>query len=258
MKISACLITLNEEKNLPTCLRSCENLADEIVIVDSGSTDGTEKAALQFGAKFVRKEWAGYVEQKNHVLSLAENEWILSLDADEELSPRLRDEIAALKKSDPSMEIGGFDMPRCVQYEGRWIRHGDWYPDRLVRLFRRGKARFAGGRVHERLEISGTIKSLRGDLYHHSFVSTEDHWRRCERYARLWAQDKHEAGWKSGRFAPELHGMFRWTRAYLLRAGFLDGRPGWRIACISAREASLKYKTLRSLNQQPPATGSAA
>jgi len=249
MKISFCLITHNEEENLPRCLRSCADLADEVVIVDSGSTDGTARIAAEFGARFVHQDWLGYVGQKNKVLSLAQNEWVFSLDADEELSPTLRDEVRALKQSTPTSETNGFSMPRCVLYEGRWIRHGDWYPDRLTRLFRRERVKFAGGRVHERLEISGKVTPLRGDLHHYSFRDAADHRARGDGYAKLWAQDKYEAGKTSGASSPVLHGAFRWLRGYVLRRGFLDGAQGWRIANISARETALKYRLLRELNR---------
>jgi glycosyltransferase involved in cell wall biosynthesis len=250
MKISFCLITLNEEENLPRCLRSCADLADEIVIVDSGSKDGTAKIAAEFSARFVHHDWLGYVGQKNKVLSLAQNEWVFSLDADEELSPALRDEIRALKQSAIANDTSGFSMPRCVLYEGRWIRHGDWYPDRLTRLFRRERVKFAGGRVHERLEISGAVIPLRGDLHHYSFRDEADHRARGDRYAKLWAQDKYEAGKNAGALSPILHGAFRWLRGFVLKRGFLDGAQGWRIANISAREVALKYRLLRELNQR--------
>ena len=148
MRISFCLITLNEEENLSRCLKSCADLADEIVVLDSGSKDGTETIARQFGARFERQEWLGYVDQKNKVLSSAKHPWAFSLDADEELSAELRDEIKLLRRIEPASDRSGFSMPRCVFYEGRWIRHGDWYPDRLVRLFRRDCAAFVGGKVH--------------------------------------------------------------------------------------------------------------
>jgi glycosyltransferase involved in cell wall biosynthesis len=251
VKISFCLITLNEEKNLPRCLKSCAELADEIVVLDSGSVDATEKIARGFGARFERQDWPGYVGQKNKVLSLASHGWLFSLDADEELSPELRDEIRLLKTADEiGGDVSGFSMPRCVFYEGRWIRHGDWYPDRLVRLFRRGRGRFAGGLVHERLEISGRIESLRGDLHHYSFADGHDHWRRCQFYARLWAREKFESGKTAGALAPVLHAAFRWLRGYLFRGGFLDGPQGWRIARVCARETGLKYQLLRSCHRE--------
>ncbi len=249
MKISFCLITLNEEQNLSRCLKSCADLADEIVVLDSGSRDGTEIIARQFGALCQYQDWLGYVGQKNKALSLATHPWAFSLDADEELSPELRDEIKLLKDIEPAADRSGFSMPRCVLYEGRWIRHGDWYPDRLVRLFRRDRAKFTGGKVHERLEVSGRIVPLHGELYHHSFKDAADHWARCQTYARLWAETQHEAGQVTNLIAPYLHALFRWFRGYVLRRGFLDGKQGWRIAVFCAREVLLKYQLLRQMSR---------
>ena len=248
MKISFCLITLNEQENLPRCLRSCADLADEIVVVDSGSTDATAEIATQFGARWQHQDWLGYVGQKNLALSLATHEWVFSIDADEELSPELRDEIRLLREIEPAADRSGFSVPRCVYYEGRWIRHGDWYPDRLVRLFRRDRARFAGGKVHERLEISDRIVSLHGELYHYSFRDAADHWARCQKYARLWAETQHEAGNTANALDPYTHAFFRWLRGYLLKRGFLDGQAGWRIAAFCARETFLKYRLLQQMN----------
>ena len=249
MKISFCLITLNEEKNLARCLKSCADLADEIIVLDSGSADGTERIARQFGARWEHQDWPGFVGQKNRALSLATQPWVFSIDADEELSSELRDEIRLLKEIEPKEDRSGFSVSRCVCYEGRWIRHGDWYPDRLVRLFRRDRARFAGGKVHERLEISGRIVRLWGELHHYSFTDAADHWARCEKYARLWAESQHEEGHTVGPLAPSTHAFFRWLRAYVLRRGFLDGKLGWRIATYAAAEVRLKYKLLREMNR---------
>lgn len=249
MKISFCLITLNEEDNLPRCLRSCADLADEIIVLDSGSTDGTERIARKFGARWQHQDWLGYVGQKNKVVSMAKNPWVFSLDADEELSPVLRDEIKLFRRVEPATDRSGFSMPRCVFYEGKWIRHGDWYPDRLVRLFRRDRVRFVGGKVHERLEVDGRIVSLHGELCHHSFKDAADHWARCQKYARLWAETQHEEGQTAGPLAPYGHAAFRWLRGYIFRRGFLDGRRGWRIAGLSAREVFLKYRLLRQMNR---------
>lgn len=249
VKLSFCLITLNEESNLPRCLRSCADLADEIVVLDSGSTDGTERIAKAFGARFERQDWLGYVGQKNQVLSRATHDWVFSIDADEELSRALREDLRRLKATEPRAELSGWSMPRCVLYEGRWIRHGDWYPDRLVRLFRRDRARFAGGKVHERLELTGPIERLGSDLYHHSFKDAADHWARCEKYARLWAETQHELGKTAGPLAPFTHAAFRWFRGYVLKRGFLDGAQGRRIANFCAREVALKYRLLRELNR---------
>lgn len=250
MKISFCLITLNEEANLRRCLKSCADLADEIVVVDSGSTDDTQAIAAEFGARVVHQDWLGYVAQKNLVLSLARNEWVFSIDADEELSEDLREEIQLLREVVPAENCSGFSMPRCVLYEGRWIRHGDWYPDRLVRLFRRSRARFAGGRVHERLELDGRVVPLRGEIHHYSFRDADDHWARCQKYARLWAETKHEAGVTAHAWSGYGHAFFRWLRGYVLRRGFLDGRQGRQIASFCAREVLLKYQLLASMGRE--------
>jgi len=257
MKISFCLITRNEEANLPRCLGSAEGLADEIVVLDSGSTDGTEAVARRFGARWHRRDWTGYVDQKNHLLSLAQHEWVFSLDADEALSEPLRAEVRRLKETGAPAALSGYDMPRCVFYEGRWIRHGDWYPDRLVRLFRRSRARFAGGRVHERLEIQGPIASFHSDLYHYSFKDANDHRARGELYAQLWAETQFEQGRRAGPLDPWLHAGFRWVRGYLIRRGFLDGPPGWRIARLCAREVFRKYRLLLEMEQRRLAERSA-
>ena len=250
MKISFCLITLNEEENLRRCLESCAELADEVVIVDSGSRDATPRIAADFQANFVHQEWLGYVGQKNLALSLAAHEWVFSIDADEEISPRLRDELLHLKSTVPGSEVAGFSVPRCVLYEGRWIRHGDWYPDRLTRFFRRDRAKFAGGRVHERLEVSGRVLRLTGDLCHYSFRNAADHRARSRTYADLWARDKFEQGRGAAVPTPALRAVFRWLRGYVLKGGFLDGRQGWRIAGICAQEVYFKYSLLRKLSSE--------
>jgi glycosyltransferase involved in cell wall biosynthesis len=250
MKISCILITMNEEVNLARCLGSTSGLVDEIVIVDSGSRDGTAAIAEHFGARWIHQDWLGYVGQRNLAIAEARHDWILVLDADEELSPRLRDEILRLRTNGPPPDIRGFSMPRCVRYDGRWIRHGDWYPDRLIRLFRSGSARYTGAKVHERLDFTGRVIPLEGDLHHYSFCDEADHRSRARHYARLWAESRWEAGNRCGALAPFLHGAFRWLRGYLLKAGFLDGVQGWRVARICAWETHLKYSLLRALGSK--------
>jgi glycosyltransferase involved in cell wall biosynthesis len=245
MKLSFCLITLNEEDNLTRCLESCAGLADDLLVVDSGSQDGTERVARQYGARWVHQDWLGYVGQKNRALDLASSPWVFSLDADEVLSPELQAEVRALKTGPEVTSASGFLVSRVVFYEGRWIRHGDWYPDRLVRLFRRDRARFTGGRVHERLEVAGQVGVLKGELHHYSFRDAEDHRRRCQHYARLWAESRLEAGQGIWPGAPWFHAVARWVRGYIWRRGFLDGRQGWRIARHNAWEAYEKYRLMR-------------
>lgn len=250
MKISACIITLNEERDLPRCLKSVAPIADEILVVDSGSRDGTVAVAQQFGARVVEQSWLGYVGQKNFALDQAVHPWVFSIDADEELSPELANAIIQLK-SDPKAEAadapGGYEVSRLVFYRGKWIRHGDWYPDRLVRLFRRENARFNGGSVHERLEFPGTHPLLPGHLHHFTYRDANDRAERCARYAGLWAQSAFEQGRKVAPWDPLLHAFARFAKGFLVKRGFLDGLVGWDIAIGNAREVWLKYHLLRQL-----------
>ena len=248
MKISLCIITLNEEANLRRCLTSVALVVDEIIVVDSGSTDGPGGVAREFGARWVHQDWLGVVAQKNHALSLASHDWVLSLDADEALSVDLFSELLSVKEVRFPEEVSGFSFPRCVLYEGKWIRRGDWYPDRLVRLFKNGMGNFAGGKVHERLELEGPVQELEGELEHHSFRDAADHWSRCETYAQLWAEMKFEEGQEANRLDGPIHAAIRWVRGYLLRGGFLDGAQGWQIARLNSREGNLKYQRLWQMN----------
>jgi glycosyltransferase involved in cell wall biosynthesis len=252
MKISACLITLNEERNLPRCLASVAPLVDEIVVVDSGSTDATRDVALKFGAHVYHQDWLGYVGQKNFALAQATYPWALSIDADEEISPELAAAITRVRNS-PSSDLPdaptGYEFSRLVFYRNKWIRHGDWYPDRLVRLFRRDKARFTGGRVHEKLELAGDFLTLPGHLHHFTYENATDRADRCARYAGLWAQTAHEAGRRAGPLSPPLHAAARFLKGYLLKRGFLDGGVGWDVAAGNAREVWLKYTLLGKLNR---------
>jgi glycosyltransferase involved in cell wall biosynthesis len=252
MKISACLITLNEERDLPRCLQSIGALVDEIIVVDSGSSDRTAEIAQKFGARVIAQDWLGYVGQKNFALAQAAHPWVLSLDADEEISPELAAAIARVK-ADPSADApgapSGYQVSRLVFYRGRWIRHGDWYPDRLVRLFRRAEARFTGGRVHEKLELPGRHPILPGHLHHFTYDHEMDRAERCARYAALWAESAHEHGRKARAWTGPVHAAVRFARGYFLKGGFLDGAVGWDIAAGNAREVRMKYDLLRKLNQ---------
>jgi glycosyltransferase involved in cell wall biosynthesis len=253
MKISACVITLNEERNLPRCLKSVAQLADEILVLDSGSTDATLDIAARFGARAVHQDWLGYVGQKNFALAQALHSWVLSIDADEEISPELAASIARIK-ADPSAELpdapNGYEFSRIVFYRGRWIRHGDWYPDRLVRLFRRTEARFSGGRVHEKLELRGEHPILPGHLHHFTYEDASDRAGRCARYAALWAQSAHEQRRRAHAWSGPVHALARLGKGFVLKGGFLDGAIGWDIAMGNAREAWLKYHLLWKINRE--------
>ena len=252
MKISACLIVCNEERNLARCLASIGPVVDEIVVVDSGSRDGTVALAEKFGARVIPQPWLGYVGQKNFALDRAMHPWVLSIDADEELSPALAASISQLRTEragDAPGAPNGYQVSRLVFYRDRWIRHGDWYPDRLVRLFRRAEARFTGGRVHEKLEIAGAHPVLEGDLHHYTYADADDRAARCATYASLWAQtalENHRRTWPG--IGP-CHAALRFVRGYLFKRGFLDGPAGLDVAWGNAREVWLKYHLLRELQK---------
>jgi glycosyltransferase involved in cell wall biosynthesis len=253
MKISACIITLNEERNLPRCLESVAPLVDEILVVDSGSTDATLEIAGKFGARIMPQKWLGYVGQKNFALAQAQHSWVLSIDADEEISADLAKSIARIKRDPAANAPGapnGYTVSRIVFYRGRWIRHGDWYPDRLVRLFRRTEARFNGGQVHEKLELRGEHPILPGHLHHFTYENAFDRAERCSRYAALWAQSAHEQHRRAHLWSGPLHALARFVKGFLLKRGFLDGAIGWDIAVGNAREVWLKYNLLWKINRE--------
>jgi glycosyltransferase involved in cell wall biosynthesis len=251
VKISACLIVFNEEKNLERCLRSIAPIMDDIVVIDSGSTDRTLEIARSFQARIVEQPWLGYVGQKNLALDHATHPWVLSIDADEELSPELAAAITRLRH-DPAADApgapNGYTVSRLVFYRGKWIRHGDWYPDRLVRLFRRAEARFTGGRVHEKLELAGQHPLLPGELHHFTYTDAADRARRCAKYAALWAESARDAGRRTWPGIAISHAALRFVRGYLLKGGFLDGVAGFDVALGNAREVRLKYRLLRKMN----------
>ena len=253
MKISACLIVCNEEKNLPRCLASIVPVVDEIVVIDSGSTDSTVALAQSFGARVITQSWLGYVGQKNFALDQASHPWVLSIDADEELSPEFAAAITRLRQ-DPAADApgapNGYTVSRLVFYRGKWIRHGDWYPDRLVRLFRRADARFTGGRVHEKLEIAGVHPILPGDLFHYTYTDADDRARRCANYAKLWAQTAFEKRRHTWPGIGICHAALRFVRGFIFKRGFLDGAVGFDIARGNAREVWLKYRLLREMQQR--------
>ena len=250
MQISACLIVFNEEKNLARCLASVSQVVDEIVVIDSGSTDGTVELAKSLGARVMAQPWLGYVGQKNFALGQASHSWVLSIDADEELSTELLASITRVRNeraADGAGEPNGYTVSRLVFYGGNWIRHGDWYPDRLVRLFRRTEARFTGGRVHEKLEIAGDHPLLSGDLHHYTYVDPADRTARSATYAALWAQTALEKNKRTWPGIGSVHAAVRFLRGYFLKQGYLDGPAGWDVAVGNAREVWLKYHLLREM-----------
>lgn len=242
MKISACIIALNEEQNLPRCLESLREITDEIVLVDDGSADRTREIAKQYGARVIEHHWEGFVGQKNFAISQAQYDWIFSIDADEEISEELKKEIQELKKNGPQSD--GFEISRVVFYKGKWIRFGDWYPDRLVRLFKKEKGKFAGGAVHERLELDGVCQKLKGELYHYTYKDRQDHLKRIEKYSALWAETAKKEGKRGNLLIACARALWKFLRGFFIKGGWKGGCLGFEIACDNAYETFLKYKKL--------------
>ena len=242
--LSVCLITSNEESNLPRVLSSVIGVADEVVVVDCGSTDRTPEITVEYGAKFVTRKWTNFAEQKNEAAAAASHDWILSLDADEELSPELREALLAWKRDEPKFSV--YEFARRTWYLGAWVNHTGWYPDFQRRLFRRDAAQFSGI-IHEALRFEGKPGRLKGDLLHYTVRSCEEHERKVESYTTLAAQQMQMAGRKSWRTAMWLATPWSWFKNFVLGLGFLDGRRGWLISRMAARGTWLKYKKLGKL-----------
>ncbi len=248
MKISATIITFNEERNVARVIESLR-CCDEVVVVDSGSNDRTVEIASKLGARVIETNWRGYAGQKNFAAEQAENDWILSLDADESLSEALEADIWQLKKNGPRFEA--YSMPRLAQYLGRWILHSGWYPDRKVRLYDRRRARWAGDFVHESVQVDGNIGHLNSNVLHFTCDSLSEHLRTMDRYTTLAAEEIVARGRQVGWSDLLLDPAWTFTRSYILKRGFLDGAEGLAIAWMAALYSFLKYAKARYMN--PPA-----
>ena len=247
--LSVVIITFNEERNIKRCLDSVAPVADEIIVVDSHSTDATEAICDRYDVKFFTQDWIGYIDQKNLANDLATCDLILSIDADEALSEKLAQSIQKIKNH--NIENRAFSMNRLMNYCGKWIRHSGWYPDTKVRIFRRGQAEWTGKKVHETLSLATDtqIIHLDGDLLHYSFYSIEEHRRQNEKFARLSAEEIVESGKKTTLFKAYTHTVWRLIRDFIFKGGFLDGHTGLTICKINARGVWLKYKTAIELAQ---------
>jgi glycosyltransferase involved in cell wall biosynthesis len=245
--LSVCIITLNEERNLPRALRSVQGIADEIIVVDCGSKDRTLEIAGEFGAKAISQSWSDFASQKNFAAGAARHDWILSLDADEELSQELRESILEWKAGAPEFEV--YEFARRAMYLGGWIMHGGWYPDRQRRLYRRAAAQFAGI-IHESLRFGGQPGRLKGDLFHYTMSSFAEHEEKVDRYSTLAAQQMYAAGIRNWRAGMWLAAPWSCFRSYVLRGGFLDGRRGALISKMAGRTVHLKYNKLGQMIRQ--------
>lgn len=245
LSISVVVITYNEEKNLSRCLASVAKLADELIVVDSFSTDGTRQIAESFNATFVSRAFDGYAKQKNYATSLAKNDWILSLDADEELTPELLSSIESIKKE---TSITLFRLPRLTNYCGKWIKHCGWYPDLQGRLYNRRFGAWEEKLVHEywKPEDENTrVSVLKGDLLHYSFSSIGEHMRKIEKYTELAALDANRNGKSAGILKVIFSPLWHFISEYFFKLGFLDGYYGFVVCRLSAYSAFAKYSKIR-------------
>jgi len=237
MKITATIITFNEEHNIAAALESL-SFADEIIVVDSESTDRTVEIARQFTDRVFVRPWPGYSAQKNFAAEQASNNWILSIDADERVSKELAGEIVALKNSDP--RSAGFEMPRRAYYLGRWIKHSGWYPDYKLRLYDRTRGRWHGDYVHETLEADGKVERLSGELLHYTVRDASEHHSRMDRYTTLAAAKLYEQGKRVSLALLIILPIAVFIRTYIFKLGILDGIPGLAIARFAAHYEFLK------------------
>ncbi len=247
--ISAIIITQNEERNIRRCLESLQGVADEIIVVDSGSTDATEAICHEAGVRFEHHDWEGYDGQKNYANSLATQPWLLSIDADEALSPQLRSSLSEMKQKGFEKDTV-YSVNRLTNYCSQWIHHCGWYPDARIRLWASGTAQW-DGEVHEELQFGKPVtkRTLCGDLYHYSYYSVAEHAQRTAKYANLAGEKAYRQG---RRYTGGLALKTAWTfmRCYLLRLGFLDGRAGYTVSKISSFYTLIKYARLRELTRQ--------
>jgi glycosyltransferase involved in cell wall biosynthesis len=244
LPISVCMISGAEAGRIGKALASVADWTGEIVVVlNQDVADGTEEEAAAFGAKVFREPWRGHLAQKNSAADKASQPWLLGLDADEAVSDPLRQEIAALFAPVPA--AAAYSFPRRSFYLGRWIGHGDWYPDRCARLWARGRARWAGVDPHSNLQAEGPVEKLRHDLLHYTAETLEQQMAKTVRYAEDFARHCARTGRKVGNSDLVLRPAWRFVRGYILRRGFLDGWQGYSIACMAAFYTYLRYAKAR-------------
>jgi len=242
--LTAILISYNEELDLPRALASLAGIAEEIILVDSGSTDRTCEIARSFGARVYARILDSFAEQKNYAASLSSNDWILSLDCDQELSPELRSSMLAWKQQLP--EKNGYEILQLTNYLGGWIRHSGWYPEFRVLLYRRDKGKFVSA-LHERVHVEGPLGRLSGHLFHYTIRSLAEHRAKLDAMSTIAAEDMFAHGRKSWRAAMIFASPWTILQRLVFQLGILDGRRGWLIAWLSGKYIYLKYRKLGRL-----------
>jgi glycosyltransferase involved in cell wall biosynthesis len=255
LPLSVIIITRNEAANIADALASV-SWADEIVVVDAESTDETVAIARRFIERVVVRPWAGYIDQKNHAAGLARHDWVLSLDADERVTPELASEIRHLLLHEPPAR--GYRIPRVTWHLGRWIRSTDWYPDYQLRLYDRRAGRWTGMHVHESVTVDGAVGRLRGEIRHFAYRDLSHHLATIDRYTTLWAEQALAQNRRSGIAHLVLHPPLAFLRNYLLRGGFRDGMAGLIVSLLNSYYVLLKYAKLWELRRRAARDGSRA
>ncbi|MCX7918699.1 MAG: glycosyltransferase family 2 protein [bacterium] len=232
--VSVCIIAYNEADKIARCLQSV-SWANEIIVVDSGSSDNTIEICKQYTDKIYHRDWTGYVDQKNYAMSLAKYDWVLSVDADEEVSPELSQEIQRLFQSEVNNFVG-YNIPRLTYYLGKWIKHSGWYPDEQLRLFQKNKAKWVGRELHERIQVDGSIGRLNNVIYHYTYRDISEHLATINHFATLWVEEQvtYGKGKKPSAGRLVLHPVIKFIECYFWKRGFLDGKHGLIIAGFSA------------------------
>lgn len=245
-EISVVIITYNEQDFIGKCIESLKGLADEVIVVDSFSTDRTAEICRSLGVRFIQHEFEGYIKQKNWAINQSTNDLILSLDADEILSDELKKSISEVKDN-PVFD--GYIFNRRNNYCGKWLNHSEWYPDKQLRLFKKSKGRWVGLEPHDKFKLFAGCKTswLKGDLLHWNFETFSEHTEKIKKLSTLGAAAYLKAGKKSGFFTAWFHTSWCFIRSYILTGGFLDGYHGYKISAINSYGCFLKYSKLRNL-----------
>ena len=251
LKISATVIAHNEAAGIGRAIASFSSLVDEIIVVDAGSTDGTQQIAAEQGARMIVHPFAGFACQKNFASEQAQNDWILSLDADEELNADAQQAIRRWKAAGSNeTSADGYRFARRAYYLGRWILHSGWYPDWKVRLYDRRRGRWQGAYVHESVAVSGPVETLPGEILHYTCDSVEEHRKRIEFYTDLAAREMRDRGERAGLWRRLFAPPWVFLNTYLFRLGVLDGYQGFLIASMAARYVRRKHSKWESMTQE--------
>jgi glycosyltransferase involved in cell wall biosynthesis len=253
-QLSLVIVAMNEERTIGRVLEAARGLADEIILVDSGSTDATKEIATKYGAKVFEQEWLGYAAQKNHALGLATGDWLLSLDADEVLTAELKDEIKQVLSGSGCTEYDGFKIPRILYIGDRPVMHSGFYPDAQLRLIKRGAGLFNDRLVHEAIKVKGKVKQLTHPMNHYSYTDVIQFQQAMDKYARLSAKEylrNTEKTHSSSHLEEVVHPLWTFCYRFFIRQGFLDGKLGFDLCLHYSNYVAKKIRYLRELQNQP-------